>query len=85
MLPDFYLRDLTEEEIKESGLREGAALSVSSAKMKQLGRRYNPKKRAKNIRATLNEWRDTGGMLSDIPKADAQKNARIILPGKKEG
>ena len=53
--------------------------------MKQLGRRYNPKKRAKNIRATLNEWRDTGGMLSDIPKADAQKNARIILPGKKEG
>ena len=85
VLPDFYLRDLTEEEIKESGLREGAALSVSSAKMKQLGRRYNPKKRAKNIRATLNEWRDTGGMLSDIPKADAQKNARIILPGKKEG
>ena len=86
-LPDFYLRDLTAEEIKESGLREGAVLSVSSVVMKKMGRTYMHKasKREKQMRATLNEWRDRGGALSGKLRAKRAKNAWVISPGGKRG
>lgn len=84
VLPDFYLRDLTDEEIKESGLREGAVLSVSSAVMKEMGRLY-AKKREKKMRAILNEWRERGGTLSGKMKEKPAKNARVILQGEKRG
>ena len=84
VLPDFYLRDLTEEEIKESGLREGAVLSVSSSVMKEMGRLY-AKKREKKMRAILNEWRERGGTLSGKMKEKPAKNARVILQGEKRG
>ena len=88
VLPDFYLRDLTQEEIKESGLREGAVLSVSSAKMKQMGRAYMHKtqKREKNIRAMLAEWHATPvGEMTNKLKAKPEKNAWVISLGKKRG
>ena len=88
VLPDFYLRDLTPEEIKESGLREGAVLSVSSAKMKQMGRFYMHKtrKREKRIRATLNEWRALdAAMITNRLKAKPEKNAWVISLGQKRG
>ena len=79
-LPDFYLRDLTTEEIEESGLRAGAVLSVSSLVMKKMGRAYGRKasKREKKMRAILEEWRERGGTLSNKPKADKTKNALVI-------
>ena len=87
MLPDFYLRDLTQEEIKESGLREGAVLSVSSAMMKKLGRFHmrKTKKREKKIRAILNEWRAPGGAALCKLNAKRAKNAWVISLSKKRG
>ena len=87
MLPDFYLRDLTAEEIKESGLREGAVLSVSSAKMKEVGRTYQhkTKKREKQMRAILAEWSALGGATTNRLKAKPEKNAWVISSGKKRG
>ena len=88
IMPDFYLRDLTPEEIKESGLREGAVLSVSSAKMKQMGRAYMHKtqKREKNMRAILAEWSATPvGEMTNRLKAKPEKNAWVISLGKKRG
>ena len=87
VLPDFYLRDLTAEEIKESGLREGAVLSVSSVVMKEMGRYHTRKasKREKRMRAILNEWRERGGSFSGEPKPKPRKNALVIVQGKKEG
>ena len=88
-LPDFYLRDLTTAEIKDSGLGEGAVLSVSSSVMKRMGRTYKnkTKKRAKRMRAMLNEWRDRGGAsLGEFRlKAKRAKNAWVISLGKKRG
>ena len=89
-LPDFHLRDLTAEEIKESGLREGAVLSVSSAVMKQMGRTYKrkAKKREKRMRAILSEWRERVGFAARDRfglKAKRAKNAWVISPGKKRG
>ena len=86
VLPDFYLRDLTPEEIKESGLREGAVLSVSSLVMKVMGRFYMPKtrKREKRIRATLNEWKacNADALQSVVKlKAKPEKNAWVISSG----
>ena len=86
MLPDFHLRDLTAEEIKESGLREGAVLSVSSAVMKDMGRLHmrNAKKRAKRMRAVLKEWREHGIAATDGRrklKAKRAKNALVISEG----
>ena len=87
VLPDFYLRDLTAEEIKESGLREGAVLSVSSAKMKEMGRTYQhkTKKREKQMRAILAEWSALGGATANRLKAKPEKNAWVISSGKKRG
>ena len=88
ILPDFYLRDLTPEEIQESGLGEGAVLSVSSAKMKQMGRGYMHKtqKREKNMRAILAEWNVTPvGEMTNKLKAKPEKNAWVISLGKKRG
>ena len=86
-LPDFYLRDLTAEEIKESGLREGAVLSVSSAKMKEVGRTYQhkTKKREKQMRTILAEWSALGGATTNRLKAKPEKNAWVISSGKKRG
>ena len=83
VLPDFYLRDLTAEEIKGSKLREGAVLSASSLVMKEMGRTYMRKesKREKRMRAILNEWRERGGALSGKMKDKPEKNARVILRG----
>ena len=85
VLPDFYLRDLTAEEIKESGLREGAVLSVSSAVMKEMGRIYKHKKRENKMRAKMNEWRERGRSFSGKPKPKPRKNALVIVQGEKEG
>ena len=86
-LPDFHLRDLTAEEIKESGLREGAVLSVSSAVMKKLGRFHarKAKQREKKISAILNEWRAPGGAVLCKLSAKRAKNARVIVAEKKRG
>ena len=88
-LPDFYLRDLTQEEIEDSGLSEGAVLSVSSSVMKRMGRTYKSKtkKRAKRMRAMLNEWRERGGAsLGEFRlKAKRAKNAWVISLGNKRG
>ena len=86
VLPDFYLRDLTPEEIKESGLRKGAVLSVSSLVMKVMGRFYMPKtrKREKRIRATLNEWKacNADALQSVVKlKAKPEKNAWVVSSG----
>ena len=86
VLPDFYLRDLTPEEIKESGLRDGAVLSVSSLVMKVMGRFYMPKtrKREKRIRATLNEWKacNADALQSVVRlKAKPEKNAWVVSSG----
>ena len=85
VLPDFYLRDLTAEEIKESGLREGAVLSVSSTVMKEMGRIYKHKKRENKMRAKMNEWRERGRSFSGEPKPKPRKNALVIVQGEKEG
>ena len=85
ILPDFYLRDLTAEEIKESGLREGAVLSVSSAKMKEMGRSYKhkEKKRDKQMRAILAEWSALGGAMTNRLQAKPEKNAWVVSLGRK--
>ena len=85
ILPDFYLRDLTQEEIKESGLRDGAVLSVSSLVVKKLGRTLKARKREKQMQALLDSWSERGGTLSGEPETDAVKNARVIKQGKKNG
>ena len=84
-LPDFYLRDLTAEEIKENGLREGAVLSVSATVMKKMGRICKHKKREKKMRAKMDEWRERGGSFSGKPKPKRAKNALVIKEGEKEG
>ena len=86
ILPDFYLRDLTPEEIKESGLGDGAVLSVSSLVIKNMGRFYirKPVKRDKNMRAILNDWkeRDTAALQSVVRlKAKPEKNAWVVSGG----
>ena len=86
VLPDFHLRDLTQEEIEESGLQQGAVLSVSSLVIKQMGRFHTRKtlKREKKMRAILNDWsaRDTGALQSVVRlKAKPEKNAWVISGG----
>ena len=86
-LPDFYLRDLTPEEIEESGLSEGAVLSVSSSVMKKLGRFHarKAKKREKRILALLREWSAPGGTRQCKLSAKHAKNAWVISLVKKRG
>ena len=77
-LPDFYLRDLTPEEVKKRKLREGAVLSVAATTMKRMGRRMLKEGRhQKDMRAQLDEWRSRVVLL-DKWGTDLGKNARII-------